>query len=1114
MRDVDEKRLRVCLQRVKLERYAEMLASRGIDLQRLARLNKSQLTNFGVSPRHCSALLQAAREMGPASSAERRQITVVFCDMVKSTDLSSRLDLDDLYDVMKEYERVCTAVMQAHGGFVARYLGDGLLVYFGYPTTSEDTPERAVRAGLDVRPAVERIVVPDGARLQVRVGVATGMVVVGDIVGELGEVGITGQVPNLAARVLAVTQPGQITIADSTRRLVGTRFELTDLGPHALSGIGGVTRLWRVLKERSIATRFEAMRTPGLPLFGREPELAILHERWRRALDGQGQVVVLYGEAGIGKSTLLKHFEQGLQDEGGGASRSRVHLQCTERHIGTPMHPLIVNLRRSAGIEPEDPAVLKLAKIAQIMPPAGHAQSVPLVAKLLSVPMEPLPPVLTLPVDRQKALTLKLMAERTVALSSDRPLLLIVEDAHWIDPSSAELAEQLVELFRQRRVLVIIAARPEYRPGWLGRAHVTSLNLAPLCSPLIRQVIEATAGVSALADGLIDQIVVKAGGVPLFAQELTKAVLESARQGAATDWSGLVPSVKDVPSTLQDGLMSRLDRLGSGKELAQVGAAIGNRFSMNLLAAATGLDRSHAVDAMHSLVDAGMVTHDPETADYVWCHALLQDAAYDSLLRPGRRSLHAAIARAMEATMPHLAETEPETLAHHWSLTEQAGLAVPYGLKAGQQALSRSANVEAILHLTKAVLLLPQIAEERERRSCDFGLHLATAQACYVVKGPAATETAAAYTRAQELAEHFDDIEQRCTVLYGIFSSYHFAARFDLAAEPAARVLELARQHGNPEHLCQAHRMAGYMHFFKGECREALYQFAELARHYRPEMHRPLAARYGADCRIASLAFQSLIHGVSGEAELALRIAKDNLGHARELGHPASQGWLYASLGYLYFWLRQPQDALAITDEGVRYCQEHHIGSWELHCRAFNVWARCFQSDASACATELQQIMDTVPTGTLLGLPLLRALQAEVLLTAVRPQDALEEALRGIEEMRATGQYFFAPSLHQVRAQCLLQLSVIHHDEHLREQAASAFGEAVHAAARMGAHLLGLRAALGLLALARDAEAHARELKRVTLLAACCGDQLELPELIRARQWAESAPGLVTALSL
>ncbi|MGQ0502625.1 MAG: AAA family ATPase [Panacagrimonas sp.] len=1111
MRQADQKRLLDCLRRLKLERYAGTLVDQGIDLQRLARLNPAQLASLGVPSRHCQTLLQAARKSGPTPSAERRQITVVFCDMVKSTDLSSRLDLDDLYDVMKAYERVCTEVMLAHGGFVARYLGDGLLVYFGYPTTSEDAPERAVRAGLEVCAAVERIVAPDGARLEVRVGAATGMVVVGDIVGELGEVGITGQVPNLAARVLSVTPPGQVAIADSTRRLIGSRFELEDLGDHALRGIAGETRLWRVLHERAVATRFEAMRTPGLPLFGREAELAALNERWYRALDGHGQVVVLYGDAGIGKSTVLRHFEQGLLESG--ASRSRVHLQCTERHANTPMHPLVVNLRRSAGIEPDDPAELKLAKIAEILPVAGSAQSVPLVARLLSVPMEPRPPVLQLPAARQKALTLELMAERIVALSADRPMLLIVEDAHWIDPSSAELAERLVDLFAQRRVLVIIAARPEYKPPWLDRPHVASLSLEPLCTPLIRRVIESTAGVGALPEGLVDQIATRAGGVPLFAEELTKAVIESASQATAGAWSGPAPSLKDVPSTLQDGLMSRLDRLGPGKELAQAGAAIGNRFSVDLLAAATGLDRSRAIGTLRSLVDAGMLAPDPETGDYLWCHALVQDAAYDSLLRPGRKSLHASIARAMETTMPHLAETEPETLAHHWGLTAQEGRAVPYGLKAGQIALSRSANVEAIRHLSKAASLLPQVEEERQRRTYDFGLHLAMGQACYVVRGPAATETAAAYSRAQTLVDHFDDIEQRCTVLYGIFSSYHFAARFDLAAEPAARVLELARQHENPEHLCQAHRMAGYMHFFKGECREARQQFTELVRHYRPEKHRPLAARYGADCRVASLAFQTLILGVSGEVELALRTASENIAHARELGHPASQGWLYASLGYLHFWLRQPLEALAITEEGVRFCQEHHIGSWELHCRAFNAWARCTRSDAAACAEELHQIMNAVPAGTLLGLPLLRALLAEVLLTAVRPGEALAQALQGIEEMTATGQNFFAPSLHQVRAQCLLQLSVIQDDELLRGQAIAAFGEAVHAAGRMGAHLLGLRAALDLLALAKDAETHARELKRVMQLAACCGDQVPLPELVRARQWMGPAPGLVVALS-
>lgn len=1102
MRDVDEHRLASWLQRWKLDRYAEVFVGRGIDLQTLSRLGNDELKKLGVLPRHRTILLGAIRQLGDAVGPERRQVTVLFCDMVGSTELSSGLDLDDLYDVMRQYQAVCAEVMNQHGGFVAKYLGDGLLVYFGYPATSEDAPDRAVRAGLEVLTAVNRIPVPGGRRLQVRVGAATGAVVVGDVVGTGGsrEIGITGQVPNLAARILSVTEPGTFAIADSTRRLVGGRFHCDDLGPCALAGIHGMTRLWQVTREQPEAMRFEALRASGPGcLFGRDRETSVLADRWKRAQEGQGQIVVLSGEAGIGKSRLLSQFEQSL---GGGLGEQpvmRVRVQCTERHVNSPLHPLIVHMRWAAGIEPDDSAQTQLDKIEQMLPPADRAQSVPLMAKLLSVPSDPAAPVLALPAARQKALTLKLVIEQTLSLSNEQALLLLVEDAHWIDPTSAELAEQLVELLRDRRVLAVIAARPEYRPTWMDRDHVTTVVLAPLELPLIRQLVETVAGDAALPAQVVEQIAAKAEGVPLFAEELTKAVLESRSPGEPRSWSDAASSVQDVPSTLHDGLMARLDRLGPAKGLAQIGAAIGRKFSMQLLGAATQLLPQRLQEGLRRLVDAEMVAHDPEQDEYIWHHALLQDAAYASLLRPRRRALHQAIAQAIETTLAHLVDSEPEALAHHWSRTDQPGLAVRYGLKAGQRALARSANVEAIRHLTSAIEWLPQVIAERERDSLAFGLYLALGQACYVVKGPAAPETAAAYTRAQELVEQFDDIEQRCTVLYGIFSSYHFAARFDLAAEPATRTLELAQKHGDAGHLCQAHRMLGYMHFFKGECREALHHFHELSRLYQPARHGPLAARYGADCRIAALAFQALIEAVCGDVDRALRTARDNLAYARSLGHPASQGWVYAATGYLHFWLRRPDDALAITTEGVRFCREHSIGSWELHCRAFNAWARCFRSDPSDCAAELQGIIAAVPSGNLLGLPLLRVLLAEALLAAGRPQDALDETDRGIEELTATGQHFFAPSLHHLRAECLLQLAALHDDEARKELALKSFDDAVISADRMGANLLGLRAALCRVPLASGG-ARERALDAVAQLAAHFAPAVEFPELRQARE--------------
>jgi predicted ATPase len=591
------------------------------------------------------------------------------------------------------------------------------------------------------------------------------------------------------------------------------------------------------------------------------------------------------------------------------------------------------------------------------------------------------------------------------------------------------------------------------------------LPLARLEQRNVEKLIGLVAGGRRLPAAVLDPIMAKADGIPLFAEELTKTVLESGLLTRAGDdyvLEGPLPSLA-IPSTLHDSLMARLDRLGAIKEIAQVGAALGRRFSFAMLAAVTGQTGGQLPDALASLVGAELVLArgEPPEAEYTFKHALVQDAAYESLLRARRKSLHVRIAEVIETGFSQIVETEPEVLAHHWTRADVAHKAAEYWLKAGQRAVARSANVEAIRHLTNGIELLAGIPQGRIRGLLEFNLHLSLGQASYVVKGPAAAETIAAYSRAQELVEEVGDPEQRCFVLYGIFSGYHFASRFELARHPAQRVLELATRDGDTGHMCQAHRMLGYICFFRGDSKGALGHFHELARLYDTEKHARLAFRYGADCLAASRGFQILIDCASGLPESALRMAQENLAYAHTLGHPATIGWVFASVGYLHFYVRDHRAAHQVTAEGIRFCEENNIGAWALHCRVFNVWARAHLESPLHCAAEIRRAIAAAGTGTALGRPLLRGVLAEVLMADGNPGEAIKETDAALGEIASTGQHFFEPTVWEIRGRCLLRLSPASEAE-----AEASFKRSMGAANAMDAALLALRAATHLAKLA------------------------------------------------
>ena len=587
-------------------------------------------------------------------------------------------------------------------------MGDGVLVYFGYPQAHEDDAERAVRAGLELIAAVSALKSP--ASLQTRVGIATGLVVVGDLIGsgEAQERGIVGETPNLAARLQGVAEPNTVAIAEGTRRLLGNLFELEDLGAKDLKGIAGPVRAWAALRASSAEGRFEALHGSGLTeLVGREEELELLLRRWSRTKSGEGQVVLFSGEAGIGKSRLTAALLEGVADE----PHTRLRYFCSPQHTDSAFYPIIGQMERAARFGHDDTAQTKLDKLDALMAQSfTPPQDAVLLAEMLSLPNDGRYPKLEMAPQQRRQKTLEALSAQLEALSRSNPVLMIFEDVHWIDPTSFEALGRAVDRIRTLGVLLIVSYRPEFEPPWIGRPYVTALSINRLGEREIAALIDRVTGNKLLPPSIRQDIIERTDGIPLFVEEMTKAVLEAEIEGQARQTAAAIPSpALAVPASLHASLMARLDRLGPAKEVAQIGAVIGREFSHGLLAAVARRSEAELNSALERLIAAGLLFRQgvPPHATYLFKHALVQDAAYGTLLREPRRALHARIAETLESQFAEIVERQPELLARHCT---EAGLiekaAYLWG-KAGQRSLERSALVEAGEQLTRA---LDQIA--------------------------------------------------------------------------------------------------------------------------------------------------------------------------------------------------------------------------------------------------------------------------------------------------------------------------------------------------------------------------------------------------------------------
>jgi class 3 adenylate cyclase/predicted ATPase len=892
-----------------MSEYAQRFAENRIDFSVLRDLTDQDLKDLGIVLGDRRKMLRAIGQLDTASlaapersaeqvfqDAERRQVTVMFSDLVGSTALSTGMDPEDLREVISAYQKCVAETVRHFEGFVARYVGDGVLVYFGYPQAHEDDAERAVRAGLALITAVAGLKTP--VRLQTRVGIATGLVVVGDLLqaGEAQELGMVGQTPNLAARLQGLAEPDMVVVAEGTRNLLGNMFELRDLEPKELKGIAGPVRAWAALRASSVESRFDAAHASGMTaLVGRDKESALLLRRWSRAKAGEGQVVLLSGEAGIGKSRLTVAFLERLATE----PHIRPRYFCSPQHSDTPLYPIIAQMERAAGLAHDDTTNTRLDKLdallAQTPIPIGDAA---LFAEMLSLTNDGRYPALDLEPQQRRQRTLEVLLLQLEILTRSRPVAMIFEDAHWIDPTSLEVLSRAVDRIRTLPVLLIVTFRPEFDPPWIGRPYVTALHINRLPERDVASMIDCIVGNKPVPDRMRAEIIERTDGIPLFIEELTKAVLETGSQGEAERTVATIPSpALAVPASLHALLMARLDRLGPAKEVAQIGAALGREFSHVLLASLVRKPETELMSALDRLLSAGLLLRQgvPPHATYLFKHALLQDAAYGTLLREPRRALHARIVEALEDRFPEIADSQPELLARHCTaagLIERA--AVLWG-KAGLRSVARSALVEAAEQLTRAIGQIAALPPSPALRREQIKLQVALANALMHARGSAAPETKAALDQAhasieqaEALGEALEDPLLLFSVLYGFWAANQRVSNGEETLNLAGQFMVLAEKQGARAPLMIGNRLMGTSLMSTGDVQKSRAHLDRAILLYDPPPDRLLAVQFGCDIRVSALSYRSIGLWMLGYPEAALADADRALKEAREIDQAAT----------------------------------------------------------------------------------------------------------------------------------------------------------------------------------------------------------------------------------
>jgi class 3 adenylate cyclase/predicted ATPase len=1000
--------------------------------------------------------------------AERRHLTLLFCDLVDSTPLAVNLDLEELREVVRAYHAVCAEVIERFDGHIAQYLGDGLLVYFGYPWAHEDDAQRAVRTGLGIvealRPLQRRLQQEQGVGLAVRIGIHTGLVVVGDMgEGARHERLALGEAPNLAARLQGLAPPDTVLISASTARLVQGWFVCEALGNQTLKGFSAPMPVYRVLAESGVQSRLDTVSASGLtPLVGREREVKLLLERWEQAKRGQGQVVVLNGEAGIGKSRLVR----AVQDRLAGEPYTRLECRCSPYAQQSALYPVIDRGRRLLQWQRDEPPDVTLDKLEAALAPYDMSllEVVPLLAALLSLPFSNRYPPLQLRPQRQKQKTLEAILALLVAHAAQQPVLFIVEDLHWIDPSTLELLTLFVDQAPKARILTVLTARPEFHPPWGSRAHMTSLTLGRLPPTQVEQMIAGVTGGKHLPAEVRQQVVAKTDGVPLFVEELTKMVLESGllrEQADHYELRGSLPSLA-IPTTLHDSLMARLDRLANAKEVAQLGATLGRTFSNELLRAVSPWDEERLQHALAQLVEAELLYQRgvPPEVTYAFKHALIQETAYQSLLKSKRQQYHHQTVHVLEERFPEVATTQPELLAHHYTEAGLPAQALPYWQGAGQLAIERSANVEAISHFTKGLELLKTLPETPERTKQELALQLALGPPLRMIKGHTAPEVESVYTRAYELSQQMGDIQQQFSVLAGLERFYVNQARLQKAHELCEQCLTLAQRVQDPVFLLEAHRMFGVTSCWLGEPVAARMHLEQGIALYDAQQGRLRAFSSGMDPGVVCLSVVAWVLWMLGYPDRALTKSREALTLAQELSHAYSLAYALNYAALLHVWRREVQFAKEQAEAVITLSEEHGF------IQALSVglikrgWALAMQGAATEGISQLQQGLATMRD---MGQELPLSLHLTLLAEAYRQEGQVDAGLHVLAEalthLDKTWERELEAEIYRLTGECLLAQT----ENRCKErEAEERFRQALDVARHQQAKSFELRAAMSL----------------------------------------------------
>ena len=919
--------------------------------------------------------------------AERRQLTVLFCDLVDSTVLASRLDPEDLRDVIRAYQAACATVIEGLEGHIAQYLGDGLLIYFGYPQAHEDDAQRAVRAGLGMVAGVQalntQLTQRHGVRIAVRIGIHTGVVVVGEMGGGSRQEQLAlGVTPNMAARLQGLATPDTVVLSAATFRLVQGYFTYQELGAHVLKGVAVPTRVYHILGESGAESRLETVVPSRLtPLVGREEEVALLQQRWEQAKAGLGQVVLLSGEAGIGKSRLV----QVLKDHVANEPHTRIEWRGSSYHQQSALYPVIAHLHRLLQWREDQTPLEKLHKLETTLAASGLAlpEVVPLLAALLSLSLPAHNPALTLTPQRQRQKTLETLLTWLSVETRRQPVLLIVEDLHWIDPSTLELLSLLIDQVASARLCLMLTARPEFRPPWTMVTHLTTIALRRFAPIQVMRLASHVAGGKTLPPTMLEEVVRKTDGVPLFVEELTKVVLESGllqEQEDRYDLTGPLPPLA-VPATLHDALMARLDRLAAAKLVAQLGAVIGRTFTYDLVQAVAPLDAATLQGALAQLVEAELVAQRgmPPQATYTFKHALVQDAAYQSLLRSTRQQYHQRIAQVLVERFPETTETQPELLAHHYTEAGISEQAVGYWQQAGQHASDRSAHLEAISHFTTGIELLTTLPETPERTQQAATLYLALGAALLVIKGQAAPEVEHVYAQAYALCQQAGETSQLVQVLFGLYRHYSGRARLHTTRELGETLLRLAQGANDPALAVVAHYALGTTWLWLGALPAARQHLEEGIVLYTPEQRRAPVFRIGQDLGVGCRVHTSWTLWLLGYPAQALARLHEALALAHQLSHPFSLAYVRCLAAIVSQCRRDVPAVHEHAEACVALAAEQGFTYWAAMGTILRGWALVMQGQGEEGLAQVRQGLAAArATGAALAVPFWCTLLSEV----------------------------------------------------------------------------------------------------------------------------------------